>query len=557
MNIKEMYANWLDCPLLPKDLKDELISVKDDDSAIEELFYQNLEFGTGGLRGKMGPGTNRMNLFTVAKATRGLAKHLKSESQSPSCALCYDSRINSEYFARLSAATLASEGIKVYLFPRLNPTPLLSFAVRYLACDGGIMITASHNPKVYNGYKVYDSEGCQISGETADKISELIAEESDLVESLPSFDKYLEKGDIVIIDEALFKAFDREIRALSVFTPKTPIKIAYSPLNGTGLKPVMRALNALENVEVAVVEEQEKPDGNFPTCPSPNPETKEAMQKVSELAIKLKADICLATDPDSDRVGVGVRKGEEVVLLSGNQVGVLLFDFIVSAKKELGTLPEKPVLVKTIVSTKLADKIASANGVETRNVLTGFKYIGEQIAELEKAGRPKSYIFGFEESCGYLSGAHVRDKDAVNACLLIAEMTSYYKGKGKSLLDAYDDISKKYGYFENSQLNFHFEGQSGQKIMAGLMQSFRKLDKNGEIPFLSMTDYLNDDTGLPSSDVLSFELSGERQFIVRPSGTEPKVKIYLSACGKTKQEAEKAVEELGKQCTELVHKLTK
>lgn len=557
MNIKEMYASWLSCPIMPQDLKNELLSIENDKAAIEELFYQSLEFGTGGLRGKMGAGTNRMNLFTVTKATKGLAKQLKKQAKNPSCALCYDSRINSEYFARLSAATLASEGVKVFLFPELNPTPLLSFAVRQLKCDGGIMITASHNPKAYNGYKVYDSEGCQISGETADEISALIAKENDLIESLPCYEEMLKSGMIELIGDETIRLYDKAVQGLSVSAPSEKISIAYSPLNGTGLKPVLRALNALENVEVTVVSKQEKPDGSFPTCPSPNPETREAMQLVSELALKIKADICLATDPDSDRVGAGVREGDKITLLNGNQIGVLLFDFIVKARQRSNTMPQNPTLVKTIVSTKLADKIAAANGIETRNVLTGFKYIGEQIANLKSKGHEESYIFGFEESCGYLSGTHVRDKDAVNACLLIAEMTSFYKAKGKTLLDAYDDISREHGYFENAQLNFHFEGQSGQKTMTRLMQSFRELDKNGEIPFISRLDYEFDNTGLPKSNVLSFELSGDRQFIVRPSGTEPKVKIYLSACGKTQQEAKKIVDELGKSCTELVNKMTK
>lgn len=552
-----MYRSWLENKNLPGELRVELLGIRDDEKAVSDRFYRDLEFGTGGLRGKMGAGTNRMNVFTVAKATRGLAKYLKMQNALPSCAISFDSRINSPAFAKLAAATLAKEGVRVYLYSELAPTPMLSFAVRYLYCDGGIMITASHNPKEYNGYKVYGKDGCQISGEAADEISACIAKESDLLDEMPDFEAERKRGNIIMIDHNVYDAYENAVLEQGVYMPSTAIKVVYSPLNGAGLKTFMRVMAKLPNVDITVVEEQEEPDGNFPTCPSPNPENKEAMALAIALTKKIGADICLATDPDSDRVGVGVLKDGEVSLLSGNQVGVLLMHFLIEARKAQGTMPENPLVVKTIVSTMMADAIAKEENVQVKNVLTGFKYIGEQIALLEREGRKSSYIFGFEESCGYLSGSYVRDKDAINACLLILQMTSFYKQSGQTLLDAYQDLCKRFGYFETTQLNFSFDGQEGQRIMQDLMAKFRNLPSEGELAFEKKTDYWNDETGLPKSDVLVFDLKEDRQFIVRPSGTEPKIKIYVSAKGETSQQAKEKLDALSKSCREFVESLTK
>ena len=541
---------WLDCPAMTEELKTELKEM--DEASLHDSFYRNLTFGTGGLRGVLGAGTNRMNLFTVAKATRGLAGYLKEAFAEPSCAVSFDSRIHSEDFARLTAAVLAEEGVSVWIYPRLQPTPMLSFAVRHLHTSAGIMITASHNPAKYNGYKVYGADGCQITLEAAERTQYYIDAQPDLCSRLPDFDRYLAAGAIRYITEETIEAYYTAIGSLSVKAVTEPLHLVYSPLNGTGNVPVREMMKRMKHIQVEIVAEQEKPDGHFPTCPYPNPEIREAMELAIRKTVETGADFCFATDPDCDRMGAGVRVGDEVQLISGNDMGILMLDFLCRNKKAEGNLA--PVVVKTIVTTEMAAALCQKHGMELRNVLTGFKFIGEQIGLLEKENAASRFLFGFEESYGYLSGTDVRDKDAVNAALLLCEMASDLKAQGKSILDRLQELRREYGFFAQRLKTFEYEGEDGAKHMAAIMKALRQplsafaqesLQKAGR------TDYLLDDTGLPKSDVIEFRMTNGDKIVVRPSGTEPKLKAYLFARGEDQASAEKELDGLEETVNQL------
>ena len=553
------YERWLSQELDDKDLTEELLSIQGKDEEINDRFYQDLAFGTAGLRGVLGAGTNRMNVYTVRKATQGLANYLnRTCGHRPSVAIARDSRNKGLEFTQQSAAVLAANGIKVYVYPELMPTPSLSFAVRHLGCDAGITITASHNPAKYNGYKVYGSDGCQIASEVADGVLEEINKLDIFADIKTSdFEAGVAAGDIEYIGEDVVNAFIDAVYAESVLgRPAGNIRVVYTPLNGSGKKCCLRIFERIGVGEVTVVPEQSEPDGNFPTCPYPNPEIRQALEKGIELCQTVKPDLLLATDPDCDRVGIAVNQNGNYVLMSGNEVGILLLDYICGCKKELGTLPQDPVAVSTIVSTDMIDPIAKDYGVEIRRVLTGFKYIGDQIASLEAQGHPERYLLGFEESYGYLSGSYVRDKDAVDGSMLICEMASYYKDKGLTLVDAINGLYEKYGYYKNATLNFGFEGEDGMKTMAGIMSGLRENPPAAVAGYavVGTSDYktsvrTDGDTetviDLPKSNVLEYRLENGCKVIVRPSGTEPKIKIYLSVKGATSAESDGLLVTLG------------
>lgn len=540
----EAYEKWLNYPQLDAGMRSELEAVAGQEEEIGDRFWRDLGFGTGGLRGKIGAGTNRMNIYTVAKAARGIARHLTRSSELAGCAIGYDSRRMSREFAELMAAVMAELGVRVHLFEELAPTPILSFAVRYLRCEGGIMITASHNPREYNGIKVYDRSGCQLGDEPAAEVAALIGRHQDLVSRLPEYDEYLQKGLIRPIERNVFDAFHEAVRARSIELPPRELHVVYSPLNGTGNRPVRRILAALPNLRVSVVPEQEMPDGEFPTTPRPNPELPEAMALSAALTEELGADICIATDPDCDRVGVGVRTDEGVKLLSGNQVGALLLQFICEGLKADDRLPEQPVAVTTLVSTPMADEIARDYGVKLYKVLTGFKYIGDIINRLERDGGADRFIFAFEESIGYLIGPYVREKDAVGASMLICEMAARYKRQGMTLADAYAALEARYGCFLSELETLTYEGQKGAELMQEKMDSLRGAKTIGGLAIKEKTDYLTDDTGLPRSNVLRFVLEGGKQVIYRPSGTEPLLKLYLTLRSDSREAGEKEMEKL-------------
>ena len=549
--IMEEYHRWQQRALKDQDIVNELSEIEGDAIRIEDAFYRDLAFGTGGLRGVIGAGTNRMNIYTVAKASQGLSdyvnRHFPEEARS--IAVSYDSRIKSDVFSKVAAGVFAANGIKVHIYPELMPTPCLSFAVRELKCSAGIMVTASHNPSKYNGYKVYGADGCQITTEAAAQILAEI-EKLDIFDDVRSmdFETGVEEGKIRYIPESVYTAFVDAVKSQSMLDESVEIDknvaIIYSPLNGTGLKPVLRTLKESGYDNITVVREQEKPDGNFPTCPYPNPEIREAMALGIDYAKKYQADLLLATDPDCDRVGIAVRSREgDYVLLSGNETGMLLLDYICSRRQETGRMPEDPVLVKTIVTIDMAERIAAHYGVRTVNVLTGFKFIGEQIGLLEKDNKAESYIFGFEESYGYLSGSYVRDKDAVDGAFLICEMFAYYRTRGISLLDKLNELYETYGYCLNTLHSFEFEGAAGFEKMQKIMADFRKgVDSFGGKKVVSCLDYSQGLDGLPKSDVLKFLLEDHCSVVVRPSGTEPKLKTYISVSAEN-SEAAKAGEE--------------
>ena len=534
--IQKEYTRWLKYAVEDKDLTAELIEMQEDGAKQEDAFYRNLEFGTGGLRGVIGAGTNRMNIYTVAKASQGLAEYVKNHGgQKKGIAVSYDSRIKSDVFARVAAQVFAGNGIQVYIYDELMPTPSLSFAVRRLGCEAGIMITASHNPSKYNGYKVYGSDGCQITTEAAAAILDEI-EAVDIFEGIlkMNFDEAVDCGRIRWISSEVTADFVDCVKSQSVLGPQDAadrdVAIIYSPLNGTGLKPVLRTLKESGFTNITVVKEQEAPDGHFPTCPYPNPEIREAMALGIEYAKERDADLLLATDPDCDRVGIAVKDEQgNHVLLSGNETGMLLLDYICSRRRANGTMPEHPVMIKTIVTIDMAERIAAHYGVETKNVLTGFKFIGEQIGLLEEKGQESSYIFGFEESYGYLSGSYVRDKDGVNAAFLICEMFAYYKAQGISLWQKLKELYQTYGYCLNTLHSFTFEGAAGFLRMKEIMASLRQgIDMIGGKRVLECLDYSRGLDGLPKSDVLKFMLEDYCSVVIRPSGTEPKMKVYLS-----------------------------
>ena len=566
----QAYNEWRNRKLDDADLEKELVDIEGDEAEIFDRFRCDLEFGTGGLRGLIGSGTNRMNIYTVGRATQGLANCLISQNKTKkrlSVAIAYDSRNKGEMFTRRAASVLAANGITVFVYSELAPTPALSFAVRYYGCDAGICVTASHNPAVYNGYKVYGDDGCQLGPALADVILREIGK-TDIFDGVKTvdYDEAVKNGLIIHINDEVFNAFIENVKKESLLSDDVKngekLKIVYTPLNGAGRRSVMAALSGESCYDVTVVKEQELPDGNFPTCPYPNPENPEAIRLALELCEKTNADIMLATDPDCDRCRAAAKDGSSYTALSGNQTGILLLDYIAKRKKELGILPEKPVAVTTIVSTAMADEIAKAHGIELRRVLTGFKYIGEQIALLEKEGNADRYIFGFEESCGYLSGGYVRDKDGVNACLLTAEMALYYKRKGMTLIDAFEALSKEYGYFKEDLMNFSYEGADGAVKMKNIIGELRKTPpvSFAGSKIIGITDYhkeglregeYNDLTGLPDSNVLEYRTENGCKVIVRPSGTEPKMKAYLSASGKTGEEAAKRLEAVKKDIPSL------
>ena len=549
---QQEYERWLAAELEDKDLKPELLSIQGIDAEIQDRFAVELEFGTAGLRGVLGAGTNRMNIYMVRKATQGLANYLNKQGGKKSVAISYDSRIKSDVFAREAARVLAGNGVKAYLYKELMPVPALSFATRHLHCDAGIMVTASHNPAKYNGYKAYGPDGCQMTSEAADAVyAEMQATDIFAGIRLADFDAALEQGGIEYIGQDTIEALYENIKAQSVrpgLCKTAGLKLVYSPLNGSGLVPVTRVLGDIGITDITIVPEQQYPDGNFPTCPYPNPEIREALALGLALAEKSGADLMLATDPDADRVGIAVRcKDGSYQLLSGNEVGVLLLDYICKGRTENGTMPKAPVCVKSIVSTPLADVVAAHYGVECRNVLTGFKWIGDQIAGLEAAGEVERFIFGFEESYGYLAGSYVRDKDAVVGSMLICEMAAYYRSIGSSIKERLEEIYAQYGRYLNKVDSFEFPGLSGMDKMAGIMSGLRQNPPTeiGGYKVEKVTDYQNTaETGLPAANVLVYALDGGATVIVRPSGTEPKIKTYFTTLGKTLAEAEAQKEAL-------------
>ena len=539
MDYKDEYERWL--LNTDGDIKTELEGMSE--AQIEDAFYRDLAFGTGGLRGTIGAGTNRMNVYVVAKASQGLANYLLSTSSAPSVVIGYDSRIKSDVFARTAAGVFAANGITVHFWPQLLPVPTVSFATRYLHASAGVMITASHNPSKYNGYKVYGADGCQITTEAAKAILAQI-NALDIFTDVKSmdFDEAVKTGRVKYIDPSVLTAFIEEVKKQSVLygdEVNRDVAIVYSPLNGTGLVPVTRVLEESGFTNITVVEEQRNPDGNFPTCPYPNPEIREAMELGLEYAARLNADLLLATDPDCDRCGIAVKGENGYQLLTGNEVGLLLLDFICSQRTKHNQMPADPTFVKTIVTMDLAEKIADHYGVKTVNVLTGFKFIGEVIGRMDDE---RNYICGFEESYGYLTGSYVRDKDAVNAAFMICEMFAYYRSRGLSLLDKLNEIYKTYGYCLNTLHSYEFPGSAGMEKMQAIMSDFHKgLDSIAGMKVERTEDYSKGLNGLPASDVLKYfyehsDVKGS--VIIRPSGTEPKLKVYFSVTASGRAAAE-------------------
>ena len=560
--LSQKYTLWLQNASEDPDLLAELRSVEGDEEQISDRFYRELEFGTGGLRGVIGAGDNRMNIYTVRKATQGLADYLNARYPSSAVAISFDSRIKSDRFAREAARVLAGNGIQVHLFPQLEPTPVLSFAVRELHCQSGIMVTASHNPSKYNGYKCYGADGCQMTDRDANEVTACIRK-VDIFNDVrvADYEEARADGRIQEIPDSLVRRFLDRVEGQQVnpgLCRETPLSVVYTPLNGTGNKPVREILRRIGVDKVTVVPEQELPDGNFPTAPYPNPEIRQAFECALKLAETERPELLLATDPDCDRVGIAVRnEGGEYVLMTGNEVGCLLLNYILSCRSAQGNLPADPVVVKTIVTSDLAARIAEKYGCTLVEVLTGFKYIGEQIGLLEKEGHAERYVFGFEESYGYLSGSYVRDKDAVVASMLICEMAAYYKKQGRTLLQVLDSLYAAHGVFSHTQVNAAFEGEEGMETMQALMTSLRT-NRPAEIAGLSVrsfADYLEsirldvtsgktETITLPKSNVLSFGLEGGASVIVRPSGTEPKIKAYITATGADRAAAGEMAERL-------------
>ena len=540
------YKRWSQAQLEDPALTKELTQIAGDDDQIKERFAVALKFGTAGLRGVLGAGTNRMNIYVVRQATQGLANWVKTQGGNQLVAISYDSRINSDVFAKEAAKVLAANGIKVRIYDALMPVPALSFATRYYGANAGIMITASHNPAKYNGYKAYGPDGCQMTDDAAAVVYAEIQKTDVLAGAkLVSFEEGLASGMIQYVEDACKEALYDAIKARSVrpgLCKTAGLKLVYSPLNGSGLVPVTRVLHDIGITDITIVPEQQYPDGNFPTCPYPNPEIFEALRLGLELAKKSGADLMLATDPDADRVGIAIKCPDgSYELVSGNEVGVLLLDYICQGRIENGTMPKNPVAVKSIVSTPLADAVAKSYGVEMRNVLTGFKWIGDQIARLEKAGEVDRFIFGFEESYGYLAGPYVRDKDAIIGSMLICEMAAYYRSIGSSIKERLEAIYAKFGRYLNKVDSFEFPGLSGMDKMAAIMDSLRK-DSPAEIggyKVTKVTDYeKSEETGLPAANVLIYALDGGATVVVRPSGTEPKIKTYFTTLGKDLAEAQ-------------------
>ena len=548
MQYQQVYDLWCARAVEDPDLRAELAAVQGDEAAVADRFYRDLAFGTGGLRGVIGAGSNRMNIYTIRRATQGLADYINAEGLPKKVAVAHDSRIKGDLFSREAARVLAANGITACLYPRLEPTPALSWAVRYLGCGAGICVTASHNPAKYNGYKVYGADGCQITLEAAAKVLAAIGQH-DYFDSpkLVDYDEAVAAGSIRAIPDACLSDFVDAVLALRPGNDVSKLKLVYTPLNGSGLEPVKLLLERMGVTQLTVVPEQAQPDGNFPTCPYPNPEIRQAMEAGLKLCDAVRPDLMIGTDPDCDRMGAAVPDGQGGYrLITGNEMGVLLLDYICRTRTANGTMPEAPVAVTTIVSTDMADPIARKYGVELRRTLTGFKFIGEQIGLLEAEGHAERYIFGFEESYGYLSGGHVRDKDGVNAVMLACEAAAWYAARGMSLLDAVNALYKEYGFYRSALKSYTFEGESGMRTMQGIMARLR-----ADEPFViagygvdKVTDYQRGGTGLPKADVLEYRLENGAKLMVRPSGTEPKIKVYLSAVAGSEAEADAINERL-------------
>ena len=553
MDINAIYNVWCEKATEDKDLIEELKSIKGNEEEIYEKFYKNLEFGTAGLRGIIGAGTNRMNIYVVRQATQGLANYVKNTYGGGAVAISHDSRIKADLFMNEAAKVLAANGIKAYITSELQPTPVLSFLVRELKCQAGIMITASHNPAKYNGYKAYGSDGCQMTDKAAGLVYDEI-QKLDIFEDVKTMDldEAVNSGLVEYVKDEVYDRYIANVKEQQVnegLCADSGLKVVYTPLNGTGNKLVRRVLDEIGIKDVTVVPEQENPDGNFTTCPYPNPEIKEALQLGLDMCEKVKPDLLLATDPDADRVGIAVPENGTYRLITGNETGIMLTNYLLSVRKEKGTLPENPIVVRTIVTSILIDKICKKYNCELKKVLTGFKYIGEVILKLEEKNEKERYVFGFEESYGYLAGTYVRDKDAVVASMLICEMAAYYRKQGKTLANVIDEIYKEYGYYRNTTLSFEFEGASGMKKMQEIMSNLREnpLKTINGHKVKTIYDYLESEekdveTGnitpidLPKSNVLHFCLGGDA-VIVRPSGTEPKIKLYITSIGNSEQES--------------------
>lgn len=562
MDIKQTYNEWLENAVEDKDLTAELESIKNNEDEIYDRFYTALKFGTAGLRGIIGAGTNRMNIYVVRQATQGLANYVLKKYGNGSVAISHDSRIKADLFMNEAARVLAANGIKVYITSELQPTPVLSYLVRYFKCQAGIMVTASHNPAAYNGYKAYGEDGCQMTDVAANTVYDEISK-LDMFKDvkITDFDKAVKSGMIEYVDESVYDTYLEKVMEQQVnpgVCNGADLKVVYTPLNGTGNKLVRKVLGKIGVNDVVVVPEQELPDGNFTTCPYPNPEIKEALAKGLELCEKEQPDLLLATDPDADRVGIAVKDYDgSYRLISGNEDGVMLTNYILSCKKASGKLPEKPVVVKTIVTTKLINKLCEKYGCELKNVLTGFKYIGEVILNLEKKHEENRYLFGFEESYGYLSGTYVRDKDAVVASMLVCEMAAYYKKQGKSLAEVIDGLYEEFGYYLNQTYSFEFSGAAGMQKMSDIMTAVRDNTPKSiaDYDVVKVSDYLlkketDVATGsvtnidLPKSNVIALHLADDNAVIIRPSGTEPKIKLYITSVGKDKDNAAEICEKL-------------
>ena len=559
VDVHELLNTWL-ANVTDEELLAELKAMQEagDEDAITDAFFQDLAFGTAGLRGTIGAGTNRMNIYTVGRATQGFADYLNKTFENPTVAIARDSRNKGELFVKTTAAILAANGVTSYVYPKISPVPTLSWATRYLKCSGGICMTASHNPAPYNGYKAYGPDGCQITSEAADAISAAM-NACDPFKDIKTmdFDAAVEQGLVKWIDDEVLDAYYDAVADKSVNNltdeqiANAPLKLVYTPLNGTGLIPVTTVLNKVGITDITVVPEQRDPDGDFPTCPYPNPEIREAMQKGIDLCQEVKPDLLLATDPDADRVGVACADGDDYTLLTGNEMGVLLLDYICKMRAERGEDLSNKVAVTTIVSSAMVDALAAEYGFELRRCLTGFKYIGDIITGLSDAGEVDRFIFGFEESYGYLSGDHVRDKDAVNASMLICQMAQYYKLQGKNLVEAMRDLYEKHGYYHNKTVSLSYPGADGAAKMAGIMKSLRD-EAPAEIAgskVEAVVDYATCVNGLPAADVIELDLEGGNKAIVRPSGTEPKIKLYIFAKGEDAAAADAliaAIEEDGR-----------
>ena len=559
--VKEKYLLWKKCATADPDLIPELESIKGDPAAVQDAFYRDLEFGTAGLRGVIGAGTNRMNYYTVARATRGLGAWIKAQRPGdPSCALCYDSRIKSRYFAETTAGILAAMGVKVYIWKTLMPVPCLSYTVRALGCAAGVMITASHNPSEYNGYKVFGPDGCQITSQGVKEVTAEIEKTGWFdVPCDASFEKGLESGMIEYVPESVYDGYVEEVKRRSALLPGDPadrtMSIVYSPLHGAGLKPVLRVLGECGFGDIFVVPEQRDPDGNFTTCPFPNPELTEALTLGLGYAEKRGADLLFATDPDCDRIGIAVRDSiGQYHVLTGNQTGTLLLDFILRRLRDGGRMPDRPVCVKTIVTAGICADIAAHYGVECADVLTGFKYIGEYIGNLEKEGREDSFVFGFEESCGYLSGSYVRDKDGVVASMLVCEAAANCRARGTNLWDELQRIYSEFGYSLNRGESYYFKGADGFARMKRIMESLRRVPSEiGGLAVTGMKDYKPGLDGLPPSDVVSFRLEGGNSVIIRPSGTEPKIKAYFEVRAKDAAAADALMSRIVAETSSLIN----